>query len=101
MPPAPEATAPAQTIPTEVPPVAAPEPQATVGESPEANLYLETCEQFIAAIDGVAATGAVTREQAASGIADQLQSNANWSTIPADDQQEMLRGLSAAGNGVC
>ncbi len=82
-------------------PAPAPVPDAAVEESPDANVYLETCEQFFAAIDGLAATGAVTREQAATGIADQLQSNPDWATIPAGDQPEILRGLEAAGNGAC
>nr|WP_296764865.1 hypothetical protein [Rhodococcus sp. (in: high G+C Gram-positive bacteria)] len=64
-------------------------------------LYAETCQQFIAVIDGLAATGASTREQSATGLANQLQSNPSWSTLPPEDQQEILRGLSAAGTGNC
>lgn len=64
-------------------------------------LYAETCQQFIAVIDGLAATGASSREQSATGLAHQLQSNPSWSTLPPEDQQEILRGLSAAGTGNC
>lgn len=108
--PTPSATTPLPTTSPDAPlveeppaPVAipAPIPEAAVEETPDVNLYLETCEQFIAAIDGLAATGAVTREQAATGIADRLQSNPEWATIPAEDQPEILRGLTAAGNGAC
>lgn len=64
-------------------------------------LYAETCQQFITAIDALAATGAASREQAATGISDQLRANPSWSTLPPADQQEMLRGLDAAGRGSC
>ena len=64
-------------------------------------LYFETCEQFISAIDALAATGAVTRQQSATGISDQLRSNPSWSTLPPEDQGDILRGLQAAGQGSC
>ena len=64
-------------------------------------LYTETCEQFISAIDALAATGAVSRQQSADGISAQLQTNPSWSTLPPEDQQEILRGLDAAGRGSC
>ncbi|MDJ0394740.1 hypothetical protein QMK17_15555 [Rhodococcus sp. G-MC3] len=64
-------------------------------------LYAETCQQFITVIDGVAATGVSSREQSATGLAAQLQGNPSWSTLPPADQQEILRGLTAAGKGMC
>lgn len=64
-------------------------------------LYSETCQNFITAIDALAAAGASTREQSANGISARLQSNPSWSTLAAEDQQEILRGLDAAGKGSC
>ncbi|MGA9872060.1 MAG: hypothetical protein WBQ44_13070 [Rhodococcus sp. (in: high G+C Gram-positive bacteria)] len=106
--------------PTPVPPVAseaAATPEAVVPEVPlnpppaestEAptrptgeQLYLETCQQFITAIDALAATGVTSRAQASAGIGDRLQTNPSWSTLPADDQQQILRGLDAAENSSC
>ncbi|AYJ47175.1 hypothetical protein [Rhodococcus sp. P1Y] len=64
-------------------------------------LYVETCQQFVTAIDALAATGLTSREQAADGISAQLQANPSWTTVPPEDQQQMLRGLDAAGIGRC
>ena len=85
---------------TEVP--AAPTDVPTGSDRPHGEqLYTETCQQFIEAIDALAATGVTSREQAALGISDQLQANSSWSTLPPEDQQEMLRGLESAGQGQC
>lgn len=86
-------------------PVSSPIPGADITVNPDMphgeQLYAETCQQFVTAIDALAATGAVGREQAATGISDRLQGNPSWSTLPADDQQQILRGLAAAGAGSC
>ncbi len=65
------------------------------------DLYLETCQRFITAIDAVAKSGAASREQSVTGMSGQLQSNPSWSTFSPEDQQQMLRGIEAAGNGSC
>ncbi|SNS54450.1 hypothetical protein SAMN05421642_103223 [Rhodococcoides kyotonense] len=64
-------------------------------------LYLETCRQFKTAIDAIAVTGAATREQSVTGLTEKLQSGPSWSTLSDDDQQQILRGLDAAGRGAC
>lgn len=76
-------------------------PEAAIPAGDGEQLYLETCERFVTAIDGLVATGVTSREQTATGLADQLQANPSWSTVPPADQQEILRGLEAAGNGSC
>lgn len=86
----------------EVPADPAPADVPTGSDRPHGEqLYFETCQQFIEAIDALAATGVTSREQAATGISDQLQANPSWSTLPPEDQQEMLRSLDAAGRGQC
>lgn len=104
--PVPPAPSEAASTPEAVAPPQSPEPAPldieTGSNRPTGEqLYLETCQQFVTAIDALAATGVTTREQAADGISAQLQANPSWSTVPPADQQDMLRGLDAAGNGSC
>ncbi|RRQ27822.1 hypothetical protein DK926_10575 [Rhodococcus sp. Eu-32] len=90
----------------ETPPVPVPAPElpadSTSDDMPHGEqLYLETCARFKTAIDAVALTGAASRDQSVTGLRDKLQEGPSWSTLSADDQQQILRGLDAAGRGTC
>lgn len=65
------------------------------------DLYVETCQRFVTAIDAIAKSGAASREQSVTGMSGQLQSNPRWSTFSPEDQQQMLRGIEAAGKSRC
>ncbi|MBY6410743.1 hypothetical protein HQ346_04280 [Rhodococcus sp. BP-252] len=87
-------------------PVPAPAPELpadpTSDDMPHGEqLYLETCARFKTAIDAVALTGAASRDQSVTGLRDKLQEGPSWSTLSADGQQQILRGLDAAGRGTC
>jgi hypothetical protein len=101
--------APAESVVPETTPADAPPPapvQLPIDQGDGSNrptgeqLYVETCQQFLAAIDALAVTGA-PRDVTVQGISAQLQANPSWSTVPPEDQQQMLRGLDAAGLGSC
>ncbi|WP_141216831.1 hypothetical protein [Rhodococcoides fascians] len=101
--------APAESVVPETTPADAPPPaplQLPIDQGDGSNrptgeqLYVETCQQFLAAIDALAVTGA-PRNVTVDGISAQLQANPSWSTVPPEDQQQMLRGLDAAGLGSC
>ncbi|MFC8179299.1 hypothetical protein ACFULT_10520 [Rhodococcus sp. NPDC057297] len=101
--------APAESVVPETTPADAPPPapvQLPIDQGDGSNrptgeqLYVETCQQFLAAIDALAVTGA-PRDVTVQGISAQLQGNPSWSTVPSEDQQQMLRGLDAAGRGSC
>lgn len=103
----PEASeAPIDSDQAETPPVPVPAPElpadSTSDDMPHGEqLYLETCARFKTAIDAVALTGAASRDQSVTGLRDKLQEGPSWSTLSADDQQQILRGLDAAGRGTC
>lgn len=85
-----------------------PAPEANVALPPEGTdmphgeaLYLDICERFLPAIDALESTGAASREQSVVGMRGKMESNPSWSTVSVEDQQEIVRGLSAAGNGSC
>ncbi|WP_094727917.1 hypothetical protein [Rhodococcus sp. RS1C4] len=101
--------APAESVAPETTPADAPPPapvQLPIDQGDGSNrptgeqLYVETCQQFLAAIDALAVTGA-PRNVTVDGISAQLQANPSWSAVPPEDQQQMLRGLDAAGLGSC
>ncbi|WP_037188081.1 hypothetical protein [Rhodococcus sp. 114MFTsu3.1] len=105
----PPPAAPAESFVPETTPADAPPPapvQLPIDQGDGSNrptgeqLYVETCQQFLAAIDALAVTGA-PRNVTVDGISAQLQANPSWSTVPPEDQQQMLRGLDAAGLGSC
>lgn len=103
----PEASeAPVDSDQAETPPVPVPAPELpadpTADDMPHGEqLYLETCARFKTAIDAVVLTGAASRDQSVTGLRDKLQEGPSWSTLSADDQQQILRGLDAAGRGTC
>lgn len=85
-----------------------PAPAANVALPPEGTdmphgeaLYLDICQRFLPAIDALESTGAASREQSVVGMRGKMESNPSWSTVSVEDQQEIVRGLSAAGNGSC
>ncbi|ORI24347.1 hypothetical protein [Rhodococcus sp. 1168] len=85
-----------------------PAPEANVALPPEGTdmphgeaLYLDICQRFLPAIDALESTGAASREQSVVGMRGKMESNPSWSTVSVEDQQEIERGLSAAGNGSC
>ncbi|MET4047621.1 hypothetical protein BJD99_19625 [Rhodococcus sp. 1163] len=85
-----------------------PAPEANVALPPEGTdmphgeaLYLDICQRFLPAIDALESTGAASREQSVVGMRGKMESNPSWSTVSVEDQQEIVRGLSAAGNGSC
>ncbi|MDJ0362884.1 hypothetical protein [Rhodococcus sp. H29-C3] len=85
-----------------------PAPEANVALPPEGTdmphgeaLYLDICQRFLPAIDALESTGAASREQSVVGMRGKMESNPSWSTVSVEDQQEIERGLTAAGNASC
>ncbi|MFI8568605.1 hypothetical protein ACIGGF_18815 [Rhodococcus sp. NPDC078407] len=102
------APAPADTPVPETPPAADPAdpadpavPQApTSGVTGEA-LYQQTCTQFLPSIDALEQTGISDRAKSVEGLRSEMTTAPSWNTVPPGDQNEILRGLDAAGAGQC
>ncbi|KQU55338.1 hypothetical protein ASG84_23240 [Rhodococcus sp. Leaf278] len=91
--------APADTPVPEAPPAAEPE-APTSGVTGEA-LYQQTCTQFIPSIDALEQTGISDRAKSVEGLRTEMTTAPSWNTVPPADQNEILRGLDAAGAGQC
>ncbi len=91
--------APADTPVPEAPPAAEPE-APTSGVTGEA-LYQQTCTQFMPSIDALEQTGISDRAKSVEGLRTEMTTAPSWNTVPPSDQNEILRGLDAAGTGQC
>ncbi|OZF35337.1 hypothetical protein CH294_11910 [Rhodococcus sp. 14-2483-1-1] len=96
-----DAPAPADTSESEAP---AAEPAAptdpTSGVTGEA-LYQQTCTQFLPSIDALEQTGISDRAKSVEGLRNEMTTAPSWNTVPPSDQEQILRGLDAAGTGQC
>ncbi|MEW2015985.1 hypothetical protein [Rhodococcus sp. NPDC076796] len=97
-----EAPAPAPAPVSEVPPAAEPAAptDATSGVTGEA-LYQQTCTQFLPSIDALEQTGISDRAASVEGLRNEMTTAPSWNDVPPGDQNEILRGLDAAGAGQC
>ena len=97
-----EAPAPAPAPVSEVPPAAEPAAptDATSGVTGEA-LYQQTCTQFLPSIDALEPTGISDRAASVEGLRNEMTTAPSWNDVPPGDQNEILRGLDAAGAGQC
>ncbi|MGB6276995.1 hypothetical protein AYK61_18860 [Rhodococcus sp. SBT000017] len=97
-----EAPAPAPAPVSEVPPAAEPAAptDATSGVTGEA-LYQQTCTQFLPSIDALEQTGISDRAASVEGLRNEMTTAPSWNDVPPGDQNEILRGLDAAGAGEC
>ncbi|MDV6261068.1 hypothetical protein [Rhodococcoides yunnanense] len=93
------APAPADTPVPEAPPAAEPE-APTSGVTGEA-LYQQTCTQFLPSIDALEQTGISDRAKSVEGLRTEMTTAPSWNTVPLSDQEQILRGLDAAGTGQC
>ncbi|MDI9893223.1 hypothetical protein QM797_00650 [Rhodococcus sp. IEGM 1381] len=93
------APAPADTPVPEAPPAAEPE-APTSGVTGEA-LYQQTCTQFLPSIDALEQTGISDRAKSVEGLRTEMTTAPSWNTVPPSDQEQILRGLDAAGTGQC
>ncbi|OZD05109.1 hypothetical protein CH275_12115 [Rhodococcus sp. 06-235-1A] len=98
--PAPADSAPAEA--PEAPPAADPAApsDATSGVTGEA-LYQQTCTQFMPSIDALEQTGISDRAKSVEGLRTEMTTAPSWNTVPPSDQEQILRGLDAAGAGQC
>ncbi|OZE40026.1 MULTISPECIES: hypothetical protein [unclassified Rhodococcus (in: high G+C Gram-positive bacteria)] len=96
------APAPAPAPVSEVPPAAEPAAptDATSGVTGEA-LYQQTCTQFLPSIDALEQTGISDRAASVEGLRTEMTTAPSWNDVPPGDQNEILRGLDAAGAGQC
>ncbi|MDV8058232.1 hypothetical protein [Rhodococcus sp. IEGM 1343] len=96
------APAPAPAPVSEVPPAAEPAAptDATSGVTGEA-LYQQTCTQFLPSIDALEQTGISDRAASVEGLRTEMTTAPSWNDVPPGDQNEILRGLDAAGTGQC
>ena len=96
------APAPAPAPVSEVPPAAEPATptDATSGVTGEA-LYQQTCTQFLPSIDALEQTGISDRAASVEGLRTEMTTAPSWNDVPPGDQNEILRGLDAAGAGQC
>lgn len=96
--------APAPEADTASPDTQATEPAAptdpTSGVTGEA-LYQQTCTQFLPSIDALEQTGMSDRATSVEGLRNEMTNSPSWSSVPPSDQNEILRGLDAAGAGQC
>ena len=102
------APAPADTPVPETPPVAEPADPAdpAIPEAPTSGvtgeaLYQQTCTQFLPSIDALEQTGISDRAKSVEGLRSEMTTAPSWNTVPPGDQNEILRGLDAAGSGQC
>jgi cytochrome c5 len=95
------APAPAAEAP-DAPPAAEPAApsDATSGVTGEA-LYQQTCTQFMTSIDALEQTGISDRATSVEGLRNEMTTAPSWNDVPPSDQNEILRGLDAAGAGQC
>ncbi|MDV8021630.1 hypothetical protein [Rhodococcus sp. IEGM 1330] len=86
----------------EAPPAADPAApsDATSGVTGEA-LYQQTCTQFLPSIDALEQTGISDRAKSVEGLRNEMTTAPSWNDVPPGDQNEILRGLDAAGTGQC
>ena len=87
---------------SELPPAAEPAAptDATSGVTGEA-LYQQTCTQFLPSIDALEQTGISDRAASVEGLRNEMTTAPSWNDVPPGDQNEILRGLDAAGAGEC
>lgn len=87
---------------SELPPAAEPAAptDATSGVTGEA-LYQQTCTQFLPSIDALEQTGISDRAKSVEGLRSEMTTAPSWNDVPPGDQNEILRGLDAAGAGQC
>lgn len=87
---------------SELPPAAEPAAptDATSGVTGEA-LYQQTCTQFLPSIDALEQTGISDRAKSVEGLRNEMTTAPSWNDVPPGDQNEILRGLDAAGAGQC
>ena len=87
---------------SEPPPAAEPAAptDATSGVTGEA-LYQQTCTQFLPSIDALEQTGISDRAASVEGLRTEMTTAPSWNDVPPGDQNEILRGLDAAGAGQC
>lgn len=87
---------------SELPPAAEPPAptDATSGVTGEA-LYQQTCTQFLPSIDALEQTGISDRAKSVEGLRNEMTTAPSWNDVPPGDQNEILRGLDAAGAGQC
>lgn len=87
---------------SEVPPAVEPAAptDATSGVTGEA-LYQQTCTQFLPSIDALEQTGISDRAASVEGLRNEMTNAPSWNDVPPADQNEILRGLDAAGAGQC
>ncbi|OZC77882.1 hypothetical protein CH251_04155, partial [Rhodococcus sp. 06-462-5] len=83
---------------SEPPPAAEPAAptDATSGVTGEA-LYQQTCTQFLPSIDALEQTGISDRAASVEGLRTEMTTAPSWNDVPPGDQNEILRGLDAAG----
>ena len=96
------APAPAPAPAVEPPPAAEPAAptDATSGVTGEA-LYRQTCTQFMPSIDALEQTGISDRAKSVEGLRTEMTTAQSWNDVPPSDQEQILRGLDAAGAGQC
>ncbi|MDV6304759.1 hypothetical protein R3P93_19525 [Rhodococcus cerastii] len=90
--------APVSAVPPAVEPAAPTD--ATSGVTGEA-LYQQTCTQFLPSIDALEQTGISDRAASVEGLRTEMTTAPSWNDVPPGDQNEILRGLDAAGAGQC